>query len=225
MTLDLTKGTTAFNSMFKILKRKSKIDPDDLDGIKPKKINGVIELKHVDFYYPTRPKQIILRNFSLQIDAGKVVALVGQNGFGKSTIIRLIERFYEPWRGSVEVDGLDIRSYNLQALRSHIALVSQEPTIFAGTVHDKIAYARKNVTEAEIIEVATIANAHDFISFQTTYTNFFGKLFHGGWLCYLLWRKGHTGGQKQRIALARAILKNPAILLSDEATNALDVNS
>ncbi|XWS28153.1 hypothetical protein CRYUN_Cryun25bG0041200 [Craigia yunnanensis] len=95
MTLDLIEGKTALNSIFMILKRKSKIDPDDLDGFKPEKINGDIELKHVDFYYPTRPKQIILRNLSLRIDSGKVVGLVGQSGSGKSTIIRLIEKLMD----------------------------------------------------------------------------------------------------------------------------------
>ncbi|KAK6235827.1 hypothetical protein SCA6_011164 [Theobroma cacao] len=203
MTVDLTKGTAALNSIFIISNRKSKIDPDDVDGIKPEKINRDIELKHVDFYHPTRPKQIMLKDLGLRIDAGKVVSLLGQSGSGKSTIIRLIERFYDPWKGSVEVDGIDIKSYNLQALRSHIALVSQalrshialvsqEPTIFAGTIHDNIAYAKKNVTEAEIIEAATIANAHEFISsMKDGYATYRGE--RGTQL---------SGGQKQRIALA-----------------------
>ncbi|KAK3221254.1 hypothetical protein Dsin_008279 [Dipteronia sinensis] len=202
MTSDLSKGTSALKSIFVILKRKSKIDIDDSDGFKPEKINGEIEFKEVDFFYPTRPKLIILMHLSLKIDAGTVVALVGQSGSGKSTIIRLIERFYEPSNGSVEVDGVDIKHYNLRALRSHIALVSQEPTLFMGTVHDNIAYGKENATEAEIVEAATVANAHDFI--------------RGVQL---------SGGQKQRVALARAILKNPAILLLDEATSSLDINS
>ncbi|KAI9192672.1 hypothetical protein LWI28_026367 [Acer negundo] len=154
-------------------------------------------------------------HLSLKIDAGTFVALVGQSGSGKSTIIRLIERFYDPSNGSVEVDGVDIKHYNLRALRSHIALVSQEPTLFMGTIHDNIAYGKENATEAEIVEAATIANAHDFISsLRDGYATYCGE--RGVQL---------SGGQKQRVALARAILKNPAILLLDEATSALDINS
>lgn len=108
---------------------------------------------------------MILKHLNLKVDTGKVVALVGKSGAGKSTIIRLIERFYDPANGSEENDGLDI--YNLKALRSHMAWVSQEPTIFAGTIHDNIAYGKKNALEAEIIKAATIANAHDFTRFAT----------------------------------------------------------
>ncbi|KAK2646218.1 hypothetical protein Ddye_021413 [Dipteronia dyeriana] len=215
MTSDLSKGSSALKSIFVILKRKSKIDIDDSDGIKPEKINGEIEFKEVDFFYPTRPKQIILMHLSLKIDAGTVVALVGQSGSGKSTIIKLIERFYEPSNGSVVVDGVDIKHYNLRALRSYIALVSQEPTLFMGTIHDNIAYGNEKATEAEIVEAATVANAHDFISsLSDGYATYCGE--RGVQL---------SGGQKQRVALARAILKKPAILLLDEATSALDINS
>ncbi|KAG6771462.1 hypothetical protein POTOM_022824 [Populus tomentosa] len=141
-----------------------------------------------------RPKQMILTGVNLQIDAAKVAAIVGRSGSGKSTIIKLIERFYDTSRGSIDVDSINIKSYNLRALRSHIAL---------------------NATEAEIIEAATIANAHDFISsMEDGYETYRGE--RGVQL---------SGGQKQRIALARAILKNPTILLLDEATSSLDVNS
>ena len=165
MTADLSKGTNALKSVFMTLERKSKMDPDETKGIKPEKLIGDIEFKEVDFFYPTRPKQIIFNGLSLKIDAGKVVALVGQSGSGKSTVIRMIERFYDPSIGSIEIDGIDIKGYNLRALRLHIALVSQEPTLFAGTIQENIAYAKENASETEIIEAATIANAHEFIRF------------------------------------------------------------
>ncbi|KAF8399821.1 hypothetical protein HHK36_015693 [Tetracentron sinense] len=215
MTSDLSKGTDAVKSVFMILERKSKMEPDDLDSIKPQKINGDVELKDVDFAYPSRPKQMIFTGLSLKVEAGRTVALVGQSGSGKSTIIGLIERFYDPLRGSVNIDGVDIKSYNLRALRSHIALVSQEPTLFAGTIRENIIYGKENASEAEIIEAATLANAHEFISYMKDgYSTYCGE--RGVQL---------SGGQKQRIALARAILKNPTILLLDEATSALDSRS
>ncbi|KAA8529668.1 hypothetical protein F0562_034232 [Nyssa sinensis] len=215
MTSDLSKGADAVKSVFMILKRKSKMEPDDPNKINPEKINGEIELRDVYFAYPSRAKQIIFRGLSIKFEAGRTVALVGQSGSGKSTIIGLIERFYDPLKGSVTIDGVDIKSYNLRALRSQIALVSQEPTLFAGTIHDNISYGNENATEAEIIEAASLANAHEFISSMNN-----GYSTHCGERGVQL-----SGGQKQRIALARAILKNPSILLLDEATSALDSTS
>ncbi|GMP57809.1 hypothetical protein CsSME_00021730 [Camellia sinensis var. sinensis] len=215
MTSDLSKGTDALKSVFMILKRKSKMEPDEMDGVEPEKLNGDIEFKDVYFAYPSRPKQLILTGLSLKVEAGKTVSLVGPSGSGKSTIIGLIERFYDPLNGSVMIDGLDIKSYNLRGLRSQIALVSQEPTLFAGTILDNISYGNENATDAEIIAAATLANAHEFIScMKDGYAMFCGE--RGVQL---------SGGQKQRIALARAILKNPSILLLDEATSALDSKS
>ncbi|KAJ4972618.1 hypothetical protein NE237_005792 [Protea cynaroides] len=216
MTTDLAKGSDAVGSVFAVLDRVTRIEPDDLDGQKPQKLTGRIEIQNVDFAYPARPDIIIFQGFSLNIEAGKSTALVGQSGSGKSTIIGLIERFYDPLKGTVKIDGRDIKSYHLRALRKYIALVSQEPTLFGGTIRENIMYgASDEVSEMEIIEAAKAANAHDFIaSLKDGYETWCGD--RGVQI---------SGGQKQRIAIARAILKNPAVLLLDEATSALDSQS
>ncbi|XP_048494215.1 ABC transporter B family member 15 isoform X2 [Beta vulgaris subsp. vulgaris] len=216
MTTDLVKGADAVRSVFAVLDRITHIDPDNPEGYIPQKISGHIEIRDVDFSYPTRPDVVIFKGFSINIEAGKSTALVGQSGSGKSTIIGLIERFYDPLKGSVKIDGRDIRTYNLRSLRKHIALVSQEPTLFAGTIRENIIYgASDNVEESEIIEAAKAANADDFISgLKDGYDTWCGD--RGVQL---------SGGQKQGIAIARAILRNPAVLLLDEATSALDSQS
>ncbi|KAL2496173.1 ABC transporter B family member 15 [Forsythia ovata] len=214
MTKDLSRGSNAVRSVFAILDRKSEIDPENswqIDAVK-NDIRGRVELRNVVFAYPSRPDQLILKGLNLKIRSGTTVALVGQSGSGKSTIIGLIERFYDPIKGSVFIDDKDIKEYNLRTLRSHIALVSQEPTLFAGTINENIAYGKQNATDSEIRKAAILANAHEFISgMKDGYETYCGE--RGAQL---------SGGQKQRIALARAILKDPTILLLDEATSALD---
>ncbi|KAJ0818043.1 putative ABC-type xenobiotic transporter [Helianthus annuus] len=216
MTNDLAKGSDAVQSVFAVLDRYTLIEPEDPDGEKPEIITGHIEIHNVDFAYPARPDVMIFKGFSINIEAGKSTALVGQSGSGKSTIIGLIERFYDPIKGVVKIDGRDIKSYHLRTLRKYIALVSQEPTLFAVTIRENIVYgASKEVSESEIIEAAKAANAHDFITvMKDGYDTWCGD--RGVQL---------SGGQKQRIAIARAILKNPTVLLLDEATSALDSQS
>ncbi|KAK9934528.1 hypothetical protein M0R45_021668 [Rubus argutus] len=211
MTSDLARSGKAISSIFAILDRESEISSEVLKGVK-KTFKGHIELKNVVFSYPVRPDQMIFKGLNLKIKAGNSLALVGKSGSGKSTVIGLIERFYDPLNGSVFIDGCDIRQYNLRNLRSQIALVSQEPTLFGGTIHENIVYGKENATVAEVRKAAKQANAHEFISsMENGYDTYCGE--RGVQL---------SGGQKQRVALARAILKNPTILLLDEATSALD---
>ncbi|KAG6578616.1 ABC transporter B family member 15, partial [Cucurbita argyrosperma subsp. sororia] len=216
MTSDLAKGFGVVSSVFDVLDRITKIEPDNPEGYKPDKLTGRIEFTKVDFAYPARPEAMIFRGFSIKIEAGKSTALVGQSGSGKSTIIGLVERFYDPIKGTIQLDGRDLKSYHLRTLRKRIALVSQEPTLFAGTIRDNIVYGySETADESEIIEAAKAANAHDFISgLKDGYETLCGD--RGLQL---------SGGQKQRIAIARAILKNPTVLLLDEATSALDGQS
>ncbi|PKA50820.1 Putative multidrug resistance protein [Apostasia shenzhenica] len=214
MTTDLTSGADTVASVFAVFDRKTPIEPDNADGQRPESIRGAIELRDVHFAYPTRSEAIVLRGLSLSIEAGKSTALVGASGSGKSTIIGLIERFYDPLRGAINIDGVDIRSYNLRSLRRLISLVGQEPTLFAGTVRENIVYGmdHDSVSDAEVEAAVRAANAHEFIcGLSDGYQTSCGE--RGVQL---------SGGQKQRIAIARAIVRNPKILLLDEATSALD---
>ncbi|KAL3628479.1 Multidrug resistance protein 1 [Castilleja foliolosa] len=213
---DFIKGGRAMRSVFDLLDRKTEIEPDELDAITvPDRLRGEVEFKHVDFSYPARPDILIFRDLNLRARAGKTLALVGPSGCGKSSVVSLIQRFYEPSSGRVMIDGKDIRKYNLRSLRRHMAVVPQEPCLFATTIYENIAYGHESATEAEIIEAATLANAHKFISsLPDGYKTFAGE--RGVQL---------SGGQKQRIALARAFLRKAEIMLLDEATSALDAES
>jgi ATP-binding cassette subfamily B (MDR/TAP) protein 1 len=215
MAPDLAKGGIAVASLFRIMDRETKIEPDDLEGEKGVRIRGDIELKQVTMAYPSRPDVIVLRNMTLKVIAGQSLALVGASGSGKSSIVSLIERFYNPSSGSILIDGKDIKQYNLKFLRQHIALVQQEPALFASSIHENILYGRPEATQTEVIEAARAANAHTFISsLPEGYDTLVGE---GGIQL--------SGGQKQRVAIARAVLKDPTIFLLDEATSALDAGS
>lgn len=213
---DFIKGGRAMSSVFALLDRHTRIDPDDPDPAPDAAaIRGEIEFKHVDFTYPNRPHVSIFSDLNLRARAGKTLALVGPSGSGKSSVLALVLRFHEPSSGRVLIDGKDIRKYNLKSLRSHIALVQQEPCLFSTTIYDNIAYGRESATEAEVVEAATLANAHKFIS---SLPNGYGTQV-GERGCQL------SGGQKQRIAIARALVRKAAVMLLDEATSALDAES
>lgn len=137
---------------------------DETSKNKSMKIQGRIEFKRVDFAYPSRPQCLVLREFSLEVKAGASVGLVGMSGCGKSTVIGLIQRFYDVEKGIVRIDGMDIRELDIIWYRQFTALVSQEPVIFSGSVHDNIAFGKPEAGEEEIVEAARAANAHDFIS-------------------------------------------------------------
>ncbi|XP_048137934.1 ABC transporter B family member 19-like [Rhodamnia argentea] len=200
---------------FQTLDRKTKIEPDVPEDTHPGRIEGTAQFQNVKFNYPSRPEVTVLRNFTLKIEAGTKVALVGPSGTGKSSILALLLRFYDPMEGKVLIDGKDIKEYNLRWLRTQIGYVQQEPILFSSSIRDNICYGNSEATEAEIIEVARQANIHEFISgLPDGYDSLVGE--KG---CQL------SGGQKQRIAIARTLLKKPAMLLLDEATSALDAES
>ncbi|KAL4643330.1 hypothetical protein ACB092_02G084800 [Castanea dentata] len=213
---DASKAKSSAASIFAILDRKSKIDSSDASGMKIENVKGEIELQHVSFRYPTRPNVQIFRDLCLAIHSGKTVALVGESGSGKSTVISLLQRFYDPDAGHITLDGIEIHKLQLMWLRQQMGLVSQEPVLFNDTIRANIAYGKKgNATEAEILTAAELANAHKFISsLEQGYDTTVGE--RGIQL---------SGGQKQRVAIARAIVKAPKILLLDEATSALDAES
>ncbi|KAJ0788784.1 putative ABC-type xenobiotic transporter [Helianthus annuus] len=208
-------GRVAAFKLFKVIDRKSEIDPYDTRGQKPDDIRGDIELREITFSYPARPNEKIFNGFNLVIPSGTTMALVGESGSGKSTVISLIERFYDPQTGEVFVDDINIKDYQLKWLRGKIGLVSQEPVLFNSTIRDNIAYGKDGATLDEIKSAVELANAAKFIEkFPQGLDTMVGD--HGSHM---------SGGQKQRIAIARAILKNPRILLLDEATSALDAES
>ncbi|ODQ68081.1 P-loop containing nucleoside triphosphate hydrolase protein [Nadsonia fulvescens var. elongata DSM 6958] len=210
--------------VFETIDRVTPIDASSDQGKKLDNIQGLIELKNLKFIYPSRPNVTILENMNLTINPGQTVALVGASGSGKSTIIGLIERFYSAVGGQLCIDGHDVNDLNVAWLRQQIALVSQEPTLFACSIYENIAYGLigtpyENASDEKkrelIIDACKMANAYDFILSMTD--GFETNVGDRGFLM--------SGGQKQRIAIARAIVSQPKILLLDEATSALDTKS
>ncbi|CAG5131707.1 unnamed protein product, partial [Candidula unifasciata] len=205
----------AGGTVFSIIKDEPPIDSSDPTGLKPAQVQGYIQFKDIEFAYPTRKDVKVLKGFNLDIQPGQTVALVGSSGCGKSTIINLIQRFYDPDHGKILLDGVDLKELNIHWLRGNIGIVSQEPILFGISIAKNIALGRPGISMQEIQAAAKMANAHSFISaLPQGYDTLVGE--RGAQL---------SGGQKQRVAIARALVRDPKILLLDEATSALDSKS
>mmetsp|Transcript_8850 Transcript_8850/g.26737 ORF Transcript_8850/g.26737 Transcript_8850/m.26737 type:complete len:1349 (-) Transcript_8850:785-4831(-) len=202
-----------------VIGRKPAIDTKDEGGLRPTSVEGHVVFDKVSFSYPTRPGVKVCEKLCLELRPGTTLALAGASGSGKSTVVQLLQRFYDPREGRILLDGNDLRDLNVRWLRQNMAIVSQEPKLFSGTIAENISLGAsstgREATQREIEEAARMANAHDFImDFKDGYQTDVG--FGGSQL---------SGGQKQRIAIARALVKNPQVLLLDEATSALDNKS
>ncbi len=208
INLQLANARAAVDRLFQFLDVEPETHYDTAPALVIRK--GEISFENVVFgYHPERP---VLKNIQLKIPSGQCVALVGESGAGKSTLVKLLVRFHDPWEGRISIDGQDLRGVSLPSLRSQIALVQQDLTLFSGSIEDNIRVGRPNATRREVLEAASLANATSFIE----------KLPKG--LETEIGERGMSlsGGQKQRIAIARAFLKNAPILVLDESTSNLD---
>jgi len=217
---ETNKAVEAFLHVIEIIDRKPKIDARDPSGTtkSPEEFKAELEFSNIRFRYPSRPKVTVLRmgDKKINVPAGKICAFVGASGSGKSTIIGLLPRWYDVGHGSVKVDDVENRNYNIKWLREQIGIVNQEPCLFNISIKENIKYGKLDATDEEIYEACRKANIHDFImSLPNKYDTLVGGL----------GTSQMSGGQKQRIAIARAMIRNPKILLLDEATSALDAES
>ncbi|KAK3587257.1 hypothetical protein CHS0354_034401 [Potamilus streckersoni] len=209
---DFMQALGASVRIFDLLDRQPEVPNED--GMILPEMDGSVEFQDIHFTYPSRPETEVIKGISFQVKPGEMIALVGPSGGGKSTLVNLIERFYDPNSGTIALGGQDLKDLDPCWFRQKISMVSQEPTLFACSIKENITYGREATTE-EILEAAKQANADEFIStFDDGYDTLVGE--RGVRL---------SGGQKQRIAIARALIMNPALLLLDEATSALDAES
>ncbi len=212
---DLQRAAGATERLLEILNTEPEVNAPARPLPLPSPAKGALRFEHVDFVYPARPDHKALADFTLEVAQGEAIALVGPSGAGKSTVFQLLLRFFDPQDGTIRFDGVDITAVEPLEYRRNIALVAQEPVIFAGTIADNIRYGRPGASEQEIARAAEAAAASEFI----------GRLPEG--LATLVGERGVTlsGGQRQRIAIARAILRDAPLLLLDEATSALDAEN
>jgi ATP-binding cassette subfamily B protein len=212
----LTQLTNMFQStavsaerVFGILDTPSEV-ADSADAFTLEQVCGEVKFERVEFSYEKGER--VLRNINIDVSPGEIIGLVGQTGSGKSTVVKLLARFYDPTRGRILLDAHDLREIRLADLRTHMGMVLQDTFLFTGSLRDNISYGVPGATNEEVIEAARAANAHDFImDLPDAYDTYTGER-----------GVGLSGGEKQRIAIARAILKDPAILILDEATSAVD---
>ncbi|XP_023573757.1 phosphatidylcholine translocator ABCB4 isoform X2 [Octodon degus] len=214
---DYAKAKLSAAHLFQLFERQPLVDSYSQQGLRPDNFEGNVKFNEVVFNYPTRPTVPVLRGLSLEVKRGQTLALVGSSGCGKSTVVQLLERFYDPMAGAVLLDGQEAKKLNVQWLRAQLGIVSQEPVLFDCSIEENIAYGdnSRTVTQEEIVRAAKEANIHQFI--ETLPYKYKTRVGDKGTQL--------SGGQKQRIAIARALVRQPRILLLDEATSALDTES
>ena len=209
------KGRSALARINQVLKRVPEVRDAEGGGLAPEHAEGSLAMSAVSFAYPSRPTVPILQGLDLTVASGESVALVGKSGSGKSTVIQLVERFYDPLSGSITFDGHELRALKLAWLRARLGLVSQEPTLFATSIRENILYGKPEASDGDVRAACEMAHVTEFVeALPEKYRTEVGE--RGVQL---------SGGQKQRIAIARAVLRNPTLLLLDEATSALDTES